>query len=207
MLPLLLDNKKTKNYKHELNTLLELVGLSDGMGIGEKAAQQSQAAVRLLENLLNSGFERDLALQTINSVLLLRSCEESFATIDMLVIDLYSGELDVVKVGAAPSFIKRGRNIGVISAGSPPIGILDEVEAACEKRYLCPRDMLVMVSDGVLEISRQAEADRWLPDFLSSVDENDPQRLAELLMNKAMSLCKGQPADDMSIICLYIDVA
>ncbi|WP_054695091.1 stage II sporulation protein E [Syntrophomonas palmitatica] len=185
----------------------ELVALSDGMGIGEKAAQQSQAAVRLLENLLNCGFDRDLALQTINSVLLLRSCEESFATIDMLVIDLYSGELDVVKVGAAPSFLKRGRNVAAISASSPPVGILEEVEAACEKRYLCPRDMLVMVSDGVLEISRQAGADRWLPDFLSSVDENDPQRLAELLMNKAMSLCKGKPADDMSIICMYIDVA
>lgn len=184
----------------------QLVALSDGMGIGAKACSESQAAVRLLENLLSAGFERELALKTINSVLLLRSNEETFATLDMLAIDLYTGELDVIKVGAAPSFLKRGRQIGVISAHSLPIGILEEVEMASEKRYLCPRDIVVMVSDGVLEISRQQTDSQWLQEFLARVDESDPQVLAEMIINKALALCKGQPSDDMSVICMYIDI-
>lgn len=185
----------------------QLIALSDGMGVGAKACNESQAAVRLLENLLSSGFERELALKTINSVLLLRSNDESFATLDMLIIDLYSGELDVIKVGAAPSFLKRGRQVGVISAYSLPIGILEELEMASEKRYLCPRDIIVMVSDGVLEISRQRADSDWLQDFLSRVDENDPQVLAEMIMKKALAMCKGQPGDDMSVICMYVDLA
>ncbi|MGE5390233.1 MAG: stage II sporulation protein E [Deltaproteobacteria bacterium] len=185
----------------------QLIALSDGMGVGTKACSESQAAVRLLENLLNSGFERELALKTINSILLLRSNEESFATLDMLVIDLFSGELDVIKVGAAPSFLKRGRQVGVISANSLPIGILEEVEMASEKRCLCPRDIVVMVSDGVLETSRQQADSGWLQDFLARVDENDPQVLAEMIMKKALAMCKGQPGDDMSVICMYIDLA
>jgi len=185
----------------------QLIALSDGMGVGAKACSESQAAVRLLENLLSSGFERELALKTINSVLLLRSNDESFATMDMLVIDLYSGELDVIKVGAAPSFLKRGRQVGIISANSLPIGILEEVEIASEKRCLCPRDIIVMVSDGILEISRQQADSGWLQEFLSSVDENDPQTLAEMIIKKALALCKGQPSDDMSVICMYVDLA
>lgn len=185
----------------------QLVALSDGMGVGAKASSESQAAVRLLENMLSSGFARELALKTINSVLLLRSNDESFATLDMLVIDLYSGELDVIKVGAAPSFLKRGRQVGIISANSLPIGILEEVEISSEKRYLCPRDMIVMVSDGVLEISRQQADGVWLQEFLARADEKDPQVLAEMIMQKSLALCKGKPADDMSVICMYIDLA
>lgn len=183
----------------------ELVALSDGMGVGEKARHESQAAVRLLENLLSTGFDRDLALKTINSVLILRSSAESFTTLDMLMIDLYTGELDVIKVGAAPSFIKRGRKVGALTSNSLPIGILEEVDVFSEKLALCPHDLLVMVSDGVLEVGGESH-EGWLREFLTDVDEKDPQVLAELIINKALALCKGKPADDMTVLCMYVDL-
>lgn len=184
----------------------ELVALSDGMGVGEKACTESQAAVRLLENLLSTGFDRETALKTINSVLILRSTSESFATLDMLMIDLYTGELDFIKVGSAPSFIKRGKKVGVLTSNSIPIGILDNLDVISEKRALCPRDILVMVSDGVLEASRNGSPELWLQEFLADVDEKDPQLLAEMIINKALSLCKGKPHDDMTVICMYIEL-
>lgn len=184
----------------------ELVALSDGMGVGEKACSESQAAVRLLENLLSTGFDQETSLQTINSVLLLRSTSESFATLDMLMIDLYTAELDVIKVGSAPSFVKRGKKVGVITSNSVPVGILDNLEVISEKRALYPRDILVMVSDGVLEASRDVGGEFWIQEFLSDVDEKDPQILAEMIINKALSLCHGQPADDMTVICMYVEL-
>ena len=184
----------------------ELVALSDGMGVGEKACNESQAAVRLLENLLSTGFDQETALKTINSVLLLRSTSESFATLDMLMIDLYTAELDVIKVGSAPSFIKRGKKVGVVTSNSVPIGILDSLDVVSEKRALYPRDMLIMVSDGVLEVSRDMSGEYWIQDFLTHVDEKDPQLLAEMIINKALSLCHGQPSDDMTVICMYIEL-
>ncbi len=185
----------------------ELVALSDGMGVGEKACSESQAAVRLLENLLSTGFDRETALKTINSVLILRSAAENFATLDMLMVDLYTGELDFIKVGSAPSFIKRGKKVGVVTSNSIPIGILDSLDVVSEKRALCPHDMVIMISDGVLEASRDASPELWIRDFLVDVDEKDPQILAEMIIQKALSICKGQPHDDMTVICMYIELS
>ncbi|MDD2620687.1 MAG: stage II sporulation protein E [Syntrophomonadaceae bacterium] len=184
-----------------------LIALSDGMGVGEKACNESQATVRLLENLLNSGFDREIALNTINSVLLLRSGSEIFSTLDMIVFDCYTGEVDFIKVGSAPSFIKRGKKVGMVISNSLPIGIMDNVDMVSETRMLVPRDILVMLSDGVLDVSRQKAGEQWIPDLLSSYNGKEPQELAELIINRALGMTKGQPADDMTVICIYIDLA
>ncbi len=184
----------------------ELVALSDGMGIGEKACTESQAAVRLLETLLSSGFTREIALKTINSVLMLRSHKDSFATLDMMIMDLYTGEVDFIKIGSAPSFIKRGHKVGIVTSNSLPIGILNDVDIAAKRSSLNPRDLIVMVSDGVLEIFRDADTSLWVADFLTNLNESDPQLVAEMILNKALSLCGGRPSDDMTVVCSYIDL-
>ena len=79
----------------------ELIVLSDGMGVGRKAAQESKATVNLLEELFNTGFGQEVAVKTVNSILLLRQ-RESFATVDLALIDLYSGEIDSIKIGGSP---------------------------------------------------------------------------------------------------------
>ncbi|MBP8820118.1 MAG: SpoIIE family protein phosphatase, partial [Syntrophomonadaceae bacterium] len=112
----------------------------------------------------------------------------------------------VIKVGSAPSFIKRGQKVGVVTSNSVPIGILDNLDVISEKRALYPRDILVMISDGVLEVSRDVGGDFWIQEFLAHVDEKDPQILAEMIINKALSLCHGQPNDDMTVICMHIEL-
>jgi stage II sporulation protein E len=193
-----------------ISTLKEgkvLVALSDGMGVGEKAYLESNAAVRLLENLLNCGFEKEFALSTINSVLLLRSTAETFATLDVIMIDLYNAGVNFVKIGAAPSFIKRGKDVGIIKSNSLPIGILDNLDLVSEQRVLAPKDVLVMVSDGVLELSLQNGGENWIVDCLSRINDTDPQVIAEKLMNQALTFCRGEPVDDMTVICMVLDLA
>ncbi|MGE5398488.1 MAG: stage II sporulation protein E, partial [Chitinophagales bacterium] len=185
----------------------ELIVLSDGMGIGKRAAQESKATVNLLEELLNTGFGEELALQTINSVLLLRNNQDSFATVDLAMINLYSGEVEFVKIGASPSFLKRGSRIGVISANSLPIGVLEDLEIPSEKRNLVPGDMLVIVSDGVLEPDKTVgEREAWLQRLLSQTREEDPHRLAEIIINHSLNMARGKPRDDMTVICARVEV-
>lgn len=184
----------------------QLMVLSDGMGVGEKAALESQTAIKLLDNMLNSGFDRETALKTINSALLLRSTTETFTTLDMALIDLYSAEADFIKIASAPTFIKRGRQVAVISSSSLPMGILDEVEYVNEKRALCPRDIIVMVSDGVLETCREISGEDWIVKLLQEIRETDPQQIAELIVSQALKLSKGKAEDDMSVICSRIDL-
>jgi len=184
----------------------ELLVLSDGMGVGEPASSQSRTAVSLLKNLLNSGFDKEVAVKTINSVLLLRSTTETFTTLDMVMIDLYTGEVDFIKTASAPSFLKRYSQVAVISASSLPIGILNEVELVSEKKNLLPQDMILMVSDGVIEASRSLNGEEWISELLSNLDENDPQKVAEIVINRALSLAQGKPHDDMTVICMIIEL-
>lgn len=183
----------------------QLVALSDGMGVGENASRESQAAVHLLENLLAGGFSRDMALQTINSVLLLRSRKESFATLDLVMIDLFTGQGDFIKTGSAPTFIKRKGLVQVIISQSWPMGILDEVEIFSDQRNLLPGDIIVMVSDGVVEAAEQQGDSYWIEGVLRVMDAEDPQMLAESILHRALGLCHGKPLDDMSVICLQME--
>ncbi|HPF19871.1 MAG TPA: stage II sporulation protein E [Syntrophomonas sp.] len=185
----------------------ELVVLSDGMGVGAKACEESNTAVKLLLDLLAGGFDKELALKTINSVLLLRSRGESFTTMDMMLIDLFNAELDFIKIASAPAYIKRGKQITVLSSSSLPIGILEEVEVNSERKTLLPRDIILMVSDGVMEASREQNGDIWIPRLLAQIRETDPHIIAQMVINRALSLAAGKPGDDMTAICLRLDIA
>ena len=57
-----------------INTRLKdgkyLVAISDGMGAGEKAKESSKQALKMLENLLMSGFDKETSLELINTSLI-----------------------------------------------------------------------------------------------------------------------------------------
>ncbi len=187
----------------------ELIALSDGMGVGEEACVQSRSAVRMLETLLEAGFDKSVALNTINSTLLLRSSRENFATLDIAMIDLYTAEVDFIKTGSVPSFLKRGTQVEVISASSLPVGIIENMDIFTDSRRMIARDLLVMISDGVLDFSNSApneDSTAWIEDLLQMVESKEPQLIAEMIINRALSMCKGKPHDDMTVICTYLDL-
>jgi len=162
------------------------LALSDGMGSGPRAALESGTTLSLLRHLLETGFGQDLAIKTINSILVLRSPGESFATVDMAVINLCNGQADFVKIGAVSTFFVHGGQVELIKASSLPVGIIEDIEVATVNRTLEPGDLLVMVTDGVLD-SYKGSGDReeWLAGILLDVTEMQPQEIAELFLKLA----------------------
>lgn len=175
--------------------------LSDGMGVGPKAAVESKATITLLEKLLETGFHKNLAVKTVNSILVLGSPEETFATVDLATIDLMTGVVDFIKIGSAPSFVRRGDQVGMIRANSLPIGILNNIEIDTLQQSMGHNDILVMVSDGVLGSARNCNADEaWVLDALQNTITTDPQNLADMLLNKAILKLSGSVDDDLTVI-------
>src|SRR5690606_31165379 len=127
------------------------VALSDGMGNGERAKMESSAALSILQQLLQSGMDEELAIKSVNSVLLLRSNDEMFATIDVALIDQYHAMTTFLKTGSTPSFIKRGSEVITITANNLPIGILQDIEVDLIKLQLMPGDTLIMFTDGIFD--------------------------------------------------------
>jgi stage II sporulation protein E len=178
-----------------------LLLLSDGMGAGHSASVESRHCVGLLRQLLGAGFATDVAVQTVNSVLLLRSPEDTFATVDLALVDLVTGRAEFVKVGAPPAFLIRGSDITVIRAEGVPIGIINRVEVEPEVRIMRPGDLLVMVTDGIWEVARhETDKERWLIEHLRRTRLLDPEELAESVLARALELTDRQVADDMTVL-------
>ena len=80
--------------------------------------------MELLEALLEAGFAPRSAFKLVNTVLLLAGGEQHPAALDAGCIDLYTGALEVFKLGAAPTFVMGEEGIQVLKAGQVPAGAL-----------------------------------------------------------------------------------
>ena len=121
----------------ELMSGQTLLSVSDGMGHGLKAYRESEMVLTLLEELMEGGFTEEASLRLINSVFIVDSDDISPASLDMGIIDLYSGVCDFMKIGASTTFVKRGGWIEAIKANSMPIGTenIVDMETASKKLY------------------------------------------------------------------------
>ncbi|MBC2400026.1 stage II sporulation protein E [Clostridium tetanomorphum] len=176
--------------------------ISDGMGSGPEAGQESNASVNLIEGFVKAGFSKITAINTVNSLMTIKfSQDEKFSTMDLSSIDLYNGEIDFMKVGAVASFIKSNDNIDVIKSKTLPIGVLDKVDVDIIKKQVGNGDIVVMLSDGVLDYnSNEAGKVDWLVKYLKECNENNPEELCKGIINRAKELCKGKVKDDMTVV-------
>lgn len=179
----------------------QVIILSDGMGSGLKAKEESKSTVNLLEDLLESGFSRELVFKTVNTVMQLRSGEETFSTVDLCFMDLQEGKAEICKIGAAPSFIRRGEQVKEISASSLPLGILSHIEMESRTERLQDGDILVMVTDGVSEAGvRVNNSSNWVKKKIMEIKYTHPQLVADTILQEGLRRNGGQAFDDMSII-------
>lgn len=177
--------------------------LSDGMGNGSRAQQESRSAVQLVEQLLLAGFGQDAVIRTVNTILQLRSCEESFATLDVLLVDTENGAAEYLKIGAAPSFMRLSERVREIKSPSVPLGILNEVELKPVCVQLEDDTVIVMVTDGILEASL-GQPD-WLKQYLAGQIHSHPQILADEIIHKANVLNgRRELRDDVTVLVCRI---
>lgn len=176
--------------------------LSDGMGCGEIAASQSNTTIELLQHFLNAGFDKQSAVKMINSALLIKTSgasNECFATIDIAVLDLFSGEAEFVKIGANTTYIKNKKGIQKINSTSLPAGILSSVDMETSKMNVKDGDYIIMLSDGV-----HSACDNWIEEFLLNHNYNTPQIFADEIINEAIRMKNGKIDDDMTVIVANI---
>ena len=176
--------------------------LSDGMGTGKSAEKESSAIVELLEGFMDAGFDKKVAVKLVNSAMVMKSTREAFATVDMCIIDLYTGEAEFIKNGAEPSYIKRKNGTETIRSASLPVGIMPGVEIESFAHKLTGGDTIVMVSDG-LEVRNGNNG--WLRKTVDNIETDIPvQKLAEQIVDKSVALKGGTADDDMTVIVLRI---
>ena len=175
-----------------------LLAIADGMGSGEKAREYSKLTLRLIKQLLSAGFNKEESIKLINSRLSLIGETERFSTLDITILDLFAGKIEILKNGACDTYIKNGNNISKIVSKSMPLGIVNSVEIQSQTITAKDGEMIVMCSDGIVD-SRD-DGGIWLEEFLKGADTSNVQKLADLILAEALDNNSGLAQDDMTVI-------
>lgn len=201
---------RTKKYNSTIsgdsNTIIKLkdgkilVAISDGMGSGDIAARNSKKVVLNLEKLLNTGFEEDRAVKLINSYMLVGKEPDNFATIDAMIFDPLVGLTEFIKIGACPTFIcnKKGQVI-TVDSNNLPVGMLGDIEIETKTKLLKRGDLLVMITDGVLDANFDKK-EQAVIELIKAVKTTSAQRLADIMLQESIDCNFGMPKDDMTVI-------
>lgn len=181
-----------------------MIALSDGMGKGESASRESALTITSLYNLMKAGFDVELALKTINSLLLFKSTEEIFSTVDLGLLNRVTGKIKFFKIGAAATFIKRGDKVETIKVSALPIGIVDSIRINHIELQARRGDEIIIVSDGITEADRTDGDMEWIRETIANIRSRDPQTMSDLIINKAVERYGLKEKDDMTVITAVV---
>ncbi len=173
--------------------------LSDGMGTGGRAAVDGGMAVSIMSKLIKAGLGFDCSLKVVNSALLVKSEDESLATLDIVSVDLYSGLTDFMKAGAALSFIRKENDMYRVETPSLPVGILPDVEFTYTEDTLSPDDIIVMVSDGAV-----VSGEQWIERIIANWEDKSMQELADLINDEATARRNDGHDDDITVLAMRV---
>ena len=183
-----------------LNDGKYLLAISDGMGSGPEARKSSQIALKMLERLLMSGFDKDTSIDLINTTIM-NANEEIFATLDISIIDLYNGKIEFIKNGACPTYIKNKKKVQIVKSLNLPAGILNNINLTTYDKDIENQDILVMCTDGILDSNVEYKnKELWVKYVLEDIETNNSQKIADLIINEAVDNTYGTAKDDMSIL-------
>ena len=174
--------------------------LSDGMGTGGRAAVDGAMASGLMARLLKAGFGFNCSLRILNSSMLFKSTDESLATVDIASIDLFTGETELYKAGAAPTLVRRSGRTGKAESTSLPVGILRDIGFDRAAIKLKADDILLLMSDGAI-----SEGIDWIRAELEAFRDGTAKDLSKHIAECARARRSDAHEDDITVIALMLE--
>lgn len=174
--------------------------LSDGMGTGERASEESELVIDLLEQFLEAGFSEQSAIKLINSILVVNSDDQTVSTLDISSINLFTGICNFIKIGASATFIKRNGSVEAIQSTNLPVGMFNEIDIEGREKKLCDGDYVIMVTDGMLDYLSEVEKEEAFKQILKEIDVTNPQEMANVIMERVLQSENHGVRDDMTVL-------
>ena len=161
---------------------------------------ESENLVEVLENLLEAGFQKESAVRLLNSFFVLSYGDNTFTTLDITAIDLYTGYCQMVKNGAAATFIRHNNQVETFSSGALPVGAALDVDSTKCKRKLYDGDMVVMVTDGIVDAFPGDSPEFYVENIIQNTKSSNPSDVANTILLQALERGTGEASDDMSVL-------
>ncbi len=179
-----------------------VMALSDGMGSGEAAGRESESVVDLFMKFAEAGFAMNVALRLMNAAMVFGAEKERFSTLDVCLLDTYTGIAEMYKIGAHVSFLRHKDGVEVIDARSLPMGAWKKVDVTPSRCYMSPSDCLVMVTDGVLEYLHTEDPVETMRELIREMSPDDAASFSRKIMERMIMFTGGKVRDDMTVLVL-----
>jgi len=186
----------------ELPTGKVMMTIADGMGSGDLAYEESETVIEMIEELAGIGFSEGMTLRYINSTLVFSKDDDKFSTADMSVVNLNNGYCECIKCGGAVTFVKNRHGVKIINMETMPIGILPDAEPKSNTFRLYEGDMVIMISDGILDSIDVNEPEQCIRVLIEENATNNPQEMSDYILDIAKNANNGYARDDMTVLSL-----
>lgn len=173
--------------------------ISDGMGTGGRAAVDANMAVNIMTKLCKAGLSYSCCVSVVNASLMIKSEEESLATLDLVSFNRFTGRAELMKAGACTTYVMRSGRLLKKELPSLPLGILNEARLIGEDVVLSEDDRIVMVSDGAL-----IGSPGWLEKLIGSWGEESAEDFAAHIVEEARRRRMNDHDDDITAIAIKV---
>ena len=179
--------------------------IGDACGKGARAARIAALVRGELPDLVPS-FEGPAALlDQLNARLCGELADDAFATAACFELSAVDRTLTVSNAGHVPLFVisaSTGRVFRVGTPSGPPLGMLRGVRYSKERTVISPEDLVVLVTDGVLD----ALDDDPLGGRLAKLVTNAPldAELVTQLVLDEVARGSNPSSDDLSVMCVSL---
>ena len=172
------------------------------MGSGGYASKESELVVDLLQKFVEAGFPKETAIKMMNSAMVLQGEDNSFSTFDLAEINLYTGDLELTKIGAAATFIRSKNRVECVMSDTLPTGVDICPQEENTQMKLSEGDFLVMVTDGVLEYLHVKKPEEKMKDLILDIQTDHAGAFAKELLDRVLLYTGNYAMDDMTILVI-----
>lgn len=185
---------------HDIGNGRTVMVISDGMGKGKKAAAESLMVTKTIIGLLKSGVSAELTLKMINTIMVIKDDEDSFATVDLVISDRRTGNTKFYKIGAAPTMIRRKNTVEEVKLSEVPLGVVNGLKIKYVETFLRKGDCMVMMSDGISDAFDSRGKLDALGSIILNIRSENPQTIGDLILNQAADGYIGRERDDLTVL-------
>ncbi len=185
--------------------------VGDVCGTGAEAAAVTGLARHTIKALVRAGLPVAATLERLNTAILEEGARARFLTLVCGTMQLEGGQvqLDLVNAGhPLPFLVDPDGRVREIGTPQTLLGVMDHVAYVAERHVLGRGDLLVAVTDGVLE---RRDGDRMLgevgfADELAKTSQLPAQEVADRIRRLVADFSEVPQGDDLAILAIRVQM-
>jgi serine phosphatase RsbU (regulator of sigma subunit) len=183
------------------------VVLADGQSSGRGAKTISTLVVRKVISLLAEGVRDGAAARAASDYLYTERGGKVSSTLNILSVDNQTKTLVITRNNPAAVILAQNDTIQTLDEPSIPIGLYRGTRPIINEIPLEPGLTAMVFTDGLIHAGARYGESMDVPTNLQALlDEEDPpaQLVADSILEHAIHLDRGRPADDISVVVLRV---